>query len=223
MSPRLAAESRAQTRVGGVARRRRGTPDEIVVLVESARLPTLYGEFAMIAYRDGKGLEHLLLRMGCVDRASALVRIHSECLTGDALGSTRCDCGEQLQASLRYIAQEERGILLYLRQEGRGIGLANKVRAYALQDQGMDTVEANLHLGFPVDSRSYRIGALMLRDQGITGVRLLTNNPEKIAGLEESGIRVVEQVPHRVVPGAENHRYLQTKADKLGHILGSRF
>jgi len=187
--------------------------------LESARLPTAFGEFTITVYRDGKGQEHLAVRMGDLTGAPVLVRIHSECLTGDVFGSVRCDCGEQLQAALRHIAQEGRGLLLYLRQEGRGIGLNNKIRAYALQDQGMDTVEANLHLGFPADARCYSDAAAILKDQGVRSVRLVTNNPEKVKALETRGIVVAERVRYEIQPRQENYSYLQTKAAKLGHLL----
>jgi GTP cyclohydrolase II len=191
----------------------------IVTRVESAHLPTIHGDFEVTAYRDSDGKEHLVVHMGDIQGTPPLVRLHSECLTGDVLGSIRCDCREQLQATLALIAAEGRGLLVYLRQEGRGIGLANKVRAYALQDQGMDTVEANLHLGFPADLRCYRIAAAMLHDQGVTTIRLMTNNPKKVADLEACQIRVVERIPHRMRPRAENRGYLLTKARKLGHLL----
>jgi GTP cyclohydrolase II len=163
---------------------------------------------------------HQLICNGVRDGEPPIVRLHSECLTGDALGSVRCDCREQLHATLSHFGRVGRGVLLYLRQEGRGIGLANKVCAYALQDQGMDTVEANLHLGFADDGRTYDIAAAILRDQGLTAIRLLTNNPRKIAGLEVHQIRVIERIPHRVLPRSENEKYLRTKAAKLGHFLG---
>jgi len=186
---------------------------------ESARLPTALGEFTITVYRDRERKEHLAIRMGDLEGPPVLVRIHSECLTGDVFGSVRCDCGEQLQAALRYISQEGRGLLLYLRQEGRGIGLNNKIRAYALQDQGMDTVEANLHLGFPADGRTYSEAAAILKDQGVHSVRLATNNPEKVKALEACGIHVIERVRYEIQPRPENHSYLQTKATKLGHLL----
>ena len=185
----------------------------------SARLPTAFGEFTVTVYRDRERKEHLAVRMGEVDGPPSLVRIHSECLTGDVFGSVRCDCGEQLQAALHYISVEGRGLLLYLRQEGRGIGLNNKIRAYALQDQGMDTVEANLHLGFPADVRSYTHAAAMIKDQGVHSVRLATNNPDKVKALEACGIDVVERVCYQIPPRPENYAYLQTKASKMGHFL----
>ncbi len=191
-----------------------------ITRVSSAQLPTRFGKFKVTAYRDSQNREHLLLSMGEVSTGEPpLVRLHSECLTGDALGSLRCDCGEQLQNALHRIAQEGRGILLYLRQEGRGIGLANKIKAYALQDQGLDTVEANLCLGFSPDQRNYDVAAAILRDQGVTAVRLLTNNPQKVAGLKANQIQVVERVPHQVQAREENQFYLQTKAKKLNHQL----
>ncbi len=190
----------------------RGTP---------ARLPTPFGEFTAIGYRsvvDGK--EHLALVMGEVDGAEdVLVRVHSECLTGDVFGSLRCDCGEQLQAALQIIGDAGRGVVLYIAQEGRGIGLLNKLSAYELQDNGRDTVEANIELGFPPDLRDYGIGAQILVDLGLTTIRQLTNNPKKIAGLKGYGLTVVEAVPIEVPPGSENTKYLQTKRDKMGHKL----
>lgn len=194
-------------------------PRDEVTRVESARLPTIHGAFAVTAYRDREGKEHLVLRMGEVQGPPPLVRLHSECLTGDVLGSVRCDCRDQLQTTLSAIAREGRGLLVYLRQEGRGIGLANKVRAYALQDRGMDTVEANLHMGFPADLRCYRAAAAMLRDQGVTAVRLMTNNPRKVADLEACGVRVVERLPHCMPPRPENIAYMRTKSRKMGHLF----
>jgi GTP cyclohydrolase II len=181
-------------------------------------LPTRFGQFRCIVYQGGK--EHLALTVGALDPERAvLIRLHSECLTGDVFGSQRCDCGEQLEASLRYLQERGSGVLLYLRQEGRGIGLANKIRAYALQEQGYDTVDANLALGLPADGRDYGEAAAMLRDLGVQRVRLLTNNPAKIAGLERCGIAVVERLPLQVLPNSANARYLRTKREKLGHIL----
>ena len=199
--------------------RQQHEPLPTVTHVDAAQLPTRYGQFKVTAYRDGHNQEHLLLSLGQAASQPPLVRIHSECLTGDVLGSLRCDCGEQLESALSRIAQEGEGMLLYLRQEGRGIGLANKIRAYALQDGGMDTVEANVCLAFPPDQRDYAVAAAMLRDQGIASVRLMSNNPHKAIDLEANGIRVVERVPHQVRARPENARYLQTKVEKMDHQM----
>ncbi len=189
--------------------------------VAETTLPTGVGTFRLRAYQRLSGDEiDLALVMGAVSGAEpVLVRLHSECLTGDVFGSQRCDCGPQLETAMARIAAEGRGVIVYLRQEGRGIGLLNKLRAYHLQDQGLDTVEANLKLGFPADLRDYREAAIILRDLGIERIRLLTNNPRKVAALEELGFAVVERVPIELPPTEHNHRYLRTKRDKLGHLV----
>lgn len=185
-------------------------------------LPTAYGRFRVTAYKNTlTGEHHLALMMGEPNGTPPLVRLHSECLTGDALGSQRCDCGAQLAEAQRLIAAEGRGVILYLRQEGRGIGLLNKLRAYALQDEGLDTVEANHQLGFPTDMRDYGVAAQILRDIGLSHVRLLTNNPDKVAGLERNGITVSERVPLVIQPIETNSHYLATKRTKMGHLLPS--
>jgi 3,4-dihydroxy 2-butanone 4-phosphate synthase/GTP cyclohydrolase II len=186
-----------------------------------AMLPTRYGEFTIIAYENELHDDtHVALVKGEPNPDTpTLVRVHSECLTGDALGSLRCDCGAQLEAALAQVDAEGEGIVLYMRQEGRGIGLANKIKAYALQDQGLDTVEANRKLGFKDDLRDYGIGAQILVSLGVRQMRLMTNNPKKIVGLEGYGLRVIERVPLELDPGEFNQRYLQTKKEKMGHIL----
>ena len=195
--------------------------EKLVERTAQVRLPTDYGEFTAIAYRETlTGRPHLALVRGDVAGAEdVLVRVHSECLTGDVFHSLRCDCGEQLELALRRIAAEERGVLLYMAQEGRGIGLLNKLKAYELQEEGFDTVEANLELGFPPDAREWGIGNQILSDLGLSTIRILTNNPRKMAGIEGFGLSVVEQVPIEVAPNAENARYLDTKRAKLGHRL----
>jgi 3,4-dihydroxy 2-butanone 4-phosphate synthase / GTP cyclohydrolase II len=187
--------------------------------VARASLPTRYGTFEIFVYDTLEHKEHVALTVGAIDDGRpVLVRVHSECLTGDVLGSSRCDCGEQLEDSLRFLQEQGRGILLYLRQEGRGIGLANKISAYALQEQGLDTVEANLALGLPEDAREYRVAAEMLLDLGVWRVHLLTNNPAKIEGLERYGVEVVERIPLGMSPNPSNLGYLRTKKEKMGHL-----
>lgn len=195
--------------------------DHMVECVVETRLPTKYGLFRARGYQNNvNGEHHIALIMGEVDQDTpVLTRVHSECLTGDALGSIRCDCGEQYAAAMAQIAKEGRGILLYMRQEGRGIGLINKLKAYALQDQGMDTVEANLALGFQEDLRDYGIGAQILKDIGVEKLKLMTNNPRKIKGLEGYGLEITERVPIQMEANEENVYYLKTKQDKLNHIL----
>ncbi|GBD12760.1 Riboflavin biosynthesis protein RibBA [bacterium HR24] len=200
--------------------------ERLVERVAEARLPTRYGEFRAIAYRSAVDAnEHLALVMGDIATPEpVLVRVHSQCVTGDVFGSMRCDCGEQVQLALARIAEEGRGVLLYMRQEGRGIGLCNKVRAYSLQDgHGLDTVEANEALGFPADRRDYGIGMQILVDLGVRRMRLLTNNPAKRAGLEGYGLEIVERVPIQPTVTPYNRRYLETKRDKLGHLIEMPF
>jgi len=196
--------------------------DRLIERVTETTLPTPYGHFQAVAYKSIIDPdEHLALVMGDITTPDpVLVRVHSQCVTGDVFGSLRCDCGEQIGQALQRIGEEGRGVLLYMRQEGRGIGLHNKLRAYALQDEGMDTVEANHALGFPADRRDYGIGMQILADLGIREMRLLTNNPAKRAGLEGYGLKVVERVSIVVEPNAFNLRYLETKRTKLGHLLG---
>ncbi len=195
--------------------------EQLVERGASVRLPTDYGEFTAVAFREKlNGKTHVALVRGEVDGAEdVLVRVHSECLTGDVFHSLRCDCGEQLEQALTQIDAEGRGVLLYMAQEGRGIGLLNKLRAYELQEQGLDTVEANLELGFPADARDYGIGNQILSDLGLTTIRILTNNPKKLTGIDGFGLTVVEQVPIEVPPNDENRRYLAAKRTKLGHRL----
>jgi len=195
--------------------------EKLVERVESVRMPTDYGEFSLHLYRSRiDGQNHLALVKGDVaGKPGVLVRVHSECLTGDVFGSRRCDCGPQLHAAMRRVEQEGRGVILYMRQEGRGIGLPAKLHAYRLQEEGLDTVEANLRLGFPMDLRDYGVGAQMLCDLGLKTIRLLTNNPKKVVGLQGYGLEIVEQLPLRVSPNPDNARYLKTKKDRMGHLL----
>ena len=202
-----------------IAYRRR--TEKLIHRIAEAKLPTRYGEFAAIAYKsDIDPDEHLALVMGDIStKEPVLVRVHSECLTGDVFGSLRCDCGDQIALAMENIANEGRGVFLYMRQEGRGIGFHNKIRAYALQDEGLDTVEANLSLGFPSDPRDYGIGAQILAELGLHQIRLLTNNPQKRVGLEGYGLEVVETIPIVTTPNPYNRDYLETKKKKLGHRL----
>ncbi len=195
--------------------------ERLVQRVSEAKLPTRHGEFRVIGYRSQyEPAEHIALAMGDIDDGRpVLIRVHDQCVTGDVFGSLRCDCGAQMDEALERISAEGRGLFLYMRQEGRGIGLHNKIRAYALQDQGMDTVEANEALGFPADRRDYGIGMQILVDLGVRRLRLLTNNPAKRAGLEGYGLEVVERIPVEIHANPHNLRYLETKRDKMGHLI----
>jgi 3,4-dihydroxy 2-butanone 4-phosphate synthase/GTP cyclohydrolase II len=209
--------------VADLIQHRRRT-EKLVERVVSVRMPTEFGEFRAIAYEETlTGKQHLVLVKGePAGKEGVLVRVHSECLTGDVFHSLRCDCGEQLELALAQVGREETGVILYMAQEGRGIGLLNKLRAYELQEQGLDTVEANVQLGFPADSREYGFGYQILADLGLTTIRLLTNNPRKMEGIESYGLTVVEQVPIEVPPNDENRRYLEAKREKLGHLIGEK-
>ena len=199
----------------------RRTREKLVEKIEVVKLPTDYGDFDLHLYRSKiDGQHHLALVRGEISGAkNVLVRVHSECLTGDVFGSRRCDCGPQLHQAMRQVADAGRGVIVYMRQEGRGIGLAPKIQAYKLQEQGYDTVEANAKLGYGMDLREYGLGAQILVDLGLKTIRLLTNNPKKVVGLEGYGLKITEQVPIRVKPNPHNERYLKTKREKLGHLL----
>jgi GTP cyclohydrolase II len=191
----------------------------LVEFLSEARVPTEHGSFTMKLFRESAtGLEHVAMVMGEV-AGSALVRVHSECMTGDVFGSLRCDCGPQLHFAMNAIGKQGSGVVVYLRQEGRGIGLANKLRAYQLQDQGMDTVDANLHLGFAADLRNFEVAAQILSHLGVSSVKLMTNNPRKVETLQEHGVNIEERVPVRSDAQPENEFYLATKARKLGHHI----
>src|SRR6266850_870749 len=199
----------------------RRTREKLVERLEVVRMPTDYGDFDLHLYRSKVDGEHhlALVRGEVAGKKNVLVRVHSECLTGDVFGSKRCDCGPQLHQAMRQVADEKQGVIVYMRQEGRGIGLAPKIKAYKLQERGYDTVEANRKLGYPMDLREYGLGAQILVDLGLKTIRLLTNNPRKVVGLEGYGLEIVEQVPIRIKANPYNAKYLKTKREKLGHLV----
>ncbi len=197
--------------------------ESLIIKGEEVPLPTQYGTFRIVPFlQESNGAEHVALIKGeWKEDEPVLVRVHSSCMTGDIFGSLRCECGDQLHRSMEIIEKEGKGVIVYMMQEGRGIGLVNKIAAYKLQDQGLDTIEANLHLGFQADERDYGVGAQILRNLGVTKMRLLTNNPVKRVGLEGFGLEVTEILPIEIKPNKYNHRYLKTKRDKMGHHLQS--
>jgi 3,4-dihydroxy 2-butanone 4-phosphate synthase/GTP cyclohydrolase II len=193
-----------------------------VTLIGESRLPTKYGEFRISVFRDSQGFEHSALVCGKPDQTTPLVRLHSECLTGDTFASLRCDCGPQLHSAMQEVAEHGNGVVIYLRQEGRGIGLGNKIRAYALQEQGLDTVDANHELGFPTDAREYGVAADILKVLGINSLQLLSNNPDKVTALQSFGIDVVKRIPLPAPENSHNAAYLQTKAERMGHDINTK-
>jgi GTP cyclohydrolase II len=191
----------------------------MIVRYAETKLPTTWGSFRCVVYRDTEALDHLAIMAGDVAGDDVLCRVHSECLTGEVLGSLKCDCKAQLDHALELIARNKRGVVVYLRQEGRGIGLGDKIRAYALQEQGFDTVDANRALGLPDDARDYGVAAAILHDLGVKTVALMTNNPLKVDGLEKAGVRVSRRVPHLVEVRGPAQRYLEVKGERMGHLL----
>lgn len=222
MTAAITLEGSTFTGFSGIPGDRVGFPSGLEVeIFARAKLPTEHGAFEMVAFKNNSdGLDHVAVVHGDVANAQNVpTRVHSECLTGDVFGSRKCDCGPQLHAALDAIQQDECGVVLYMRQEGRGIGLANKIKAYSLQDQGFDTVEANLHLGFDDDLREYDVAAAMVHLLGIRSVQLFTNNPRKVRGLRENGVLVTQREPLQITPNPFNEHYLRTKRLKSGHLL----